>query len=89
MKAEQWESYFRKSHIKCIQKFFLKGIAKKAYFLYIEVISSLANPLQTCQNVTSRYRIGKLVTAEVCECLKVSPCVAGWWILASGFKERC
>lgn len=89
MKAEQWESYFRKSHIKCIQKLFLKGIAKKAYFLYIEVISSLANPLQTCQNVISRYWIGKLVTAEVCEYLKVSLCVAGWRILASGFKERC
>lgn len=62
---------------------------KKTYFLYIEVISSSANPLQTCQNVITRYWIGKLVTAEVCECLKVSLCVAEWWILASGFKERC
>lgn len=62
---------------------------KKVCFLYIEVISSLANPLQTCQNVMSRYWIGKLVTAEVCECLKVSLCVADWRILASGFKERC
>lgn len=26
MEAEQWESYFRKSHIKFIQKLFLKGI---------------------------------------------------------------
>lgn len=62
---------------------------KKACFLYIGVISSLANPLQTCQNVITRYWIGKLVTAEVCECLKVSLRVAGWRILASGFKERC
>lgn len=67
----------------------LERYCEKAYFLYVELISSSANPLQTCQNVIARYWIGKLVTAEVCECLKVSPCVADWRILASGLKERC
>lgn len=55
----------------------------------MELLSTSANLLQTCQNVISRYWIGKLVTAEVCKCLKVSLCVADWRILASGLKERC